>query len=164
MAAPACEPGKPPGATPDARPKPAVTALFQRAGDVLRCRLERCTLPPEARVIIDDPPSMSLLGLLLGSIIARQADRPETIKRLERLRGAMVVEAGTMTITLQFADGKVTILRGAVEGARARVRGSMEALLNISLGKGMVGPWLTGRIKTRGSLIMLLKVLPLMRA
>jgi hypothetical protein len=121
-------------------------------------------LSPEAHVIIDDPPSMSLLGLLLGSIIERQTDRPQSIKRIEKLRGALVVEAGTMTITLQFADGKVTILRGAAEGARARVRGSMEALLNISLGKGMVMPWLLGRIKTKGSLIMLLRVIPLMRA
>ncbi len=121
-------------------------------------------MSPEARVIIDDPPSMSLLGLLLGNIIERQADQPEIIKRLEKLRGALVVEAGTMTITMQFADGKVTILRGAAEGPRARVRGSMEALLNISLGKGMVGPWLSGRIKTKGSLLMLLRVLPLMRA
>lgn len=130
---------------------------------MIRC-LKRCTLSSEARVIIDDPSSMSLLGLLLGSIIERQADQPQSIKRIEKLRGALVVEAGTMTITLQFADGKVTILRGAVEGARARVRGSMEALLNISLGKGMVGPWLSGRIKTKGSLFMLLRVLPLMRA
>ena len=121
-------------------------------------------MSPEARVIIDDPPSMSLLGLLLGSIIERQADQPETIKRLQKLHGALVVEAGTMTITMQFADGRVTILRGAAEGARARVRGSMEALLNISLGNGMVGPWLSGRIKTKGSLLMLLRVLPLMRA
>jgi hypothetical protein len=117
----------------------------------------------DARVIIDDPPSMSLLGLLLGNIIERQAERPESIKRLQKLRGTLVVEVGTMTISLQFADGKVTILRGAAEGARARVIGSMQALLNVSLGKGMVGPWLSGRIKTKGSLIMLLRVLPLMR-
>lgn len=120
-------------------------------------------MSPNARVIIDDPPSMSLLGLLLGSIIERQTDRPQSIKRLEKLRGALVVEVGTMTISLQFADGKVTILRGAAEGARARVRGSMHTLMNITLGKGMVGPWLSGRIKTKGSLIMLLRVLPLMR-
>jgi len=118
----------------------------------------------EARVIIDDPPSMSLLGLLMGSIIERRAAQPEIIKRIEKLRGGLVVEAGTMTITLLFAEGKVTVLRGAAEGARARVRGSMNALLNISLGKGMVGPWLSGRIKTKGSLLMLLRVLPLMRA
>jgi SCP-2 sterol transfer family len=117
-----------------------------------------------ARVIIDDPPTMSLLGLLMGSIIERRSIQPEGVKRLEKLRGALVVEAGTMTITLQFAEGKVTVLRGAIDGARARVRGSMEALLNISLGKGMVGPWLSGRIKTKGSLLMLLRVLPLMRA
>jgi len=69
-----------------------------------------------------------------------------------------------MAITMQFGEGKLTIKRGAAESPKSRVRGSMEALLNISLGGGMVGPWLSGRIKTRGSLLMLLRVLPLMRA
>ena len=118
----------------------------------------------DARVIIDDPPSMSLLGLMLGNIIDRQSDRPEVVKRLQKLRGALVVEAGHMTITMQFGDGKVTIKRGPVDSPKAKVRGSMSAMLDISLGGGMVGPYLSGRIKTRGSLLMLLRVLPLLRA
>ncbi len=115
-------------------------------------------------VIIDDPPSMSLLGLLLGSIVERQAHRPEIQRRLRKLRGSVVVEAGTMTITMRFEGGKVTILRGAEQGARAQVRGSMSALLDISLGKGMVRPWLSGQIKTKGNPLLLLRMLPLLRA
>lgn len=115
------------------------------------------------RVVIDDPPTMSLLGLLLGNIIERRAAEPDAVRRLGKLKGAMVVEAGQMTITMAFADGCVTISRGAVEKPRARVRGSMDALMKIALGGGMVGPYLAGRIKAKGSLGMLLKVLPLMR-
>ena len=121
-------------------------------------------MPSDERVIIDNPPSMNLLGLLLGNIIARAAVRPEVIKRLDKLRGAVVVEAGKMTITLDFEDGVVTVRRGAVDKPRARVGGSMQALLNISLGGGMVGPWLSGRIKARGNMLMLLRMLPIMRA
>ncbi|MDY0003078.1 MAG: hypothetical protein RBU30_17395 [Polyangia bacterium] len=115
------------------------------------------------RVVIDDPPTMSLLGLLLGSIIARRAESPGGQKKLAKLKGDVVVEAGQMVITMRFAEGKVTISRGAVEGPRARVKGSMDALMKISLGGGMVGPWLAGRIKTQGSLPMLLGVMPLMK-
>ena len=117
----------------------------------------------EPRVVIDDPPTMNLLGLLLGSIIERQAEQEATQRRLDKLRGALVVEAGSMTITMTFADGRVTISRGAADKPRARVRGTMQSLMNISLGGGMVGPWLAGHIKTSGNLFMLLKVLPLMR-
>ena len=30
--------------------------------------------------------------------------------------------------------------------------------MNLALGGGMVGPWLAGRLKTRGSLLLLLKM------
>jgi len=117
----------------------------------------------EPRVVIDDPPSMNLLGLLLGSIIERQAGTAATQRRLNKLRGALVVEAGSMTISMTFDGGRVTISRGAVDHPRAKVHGTMQGLMDISLGGGMVGPWLAGRIKTQGNLFMLLKVLPLMR-
>lgn len=116
------------------------------------------------RVLIDDPPTMSLLGLLLGSIIARRAELPDGQKRLAKLKGAVVVEAGQMIISMRFAEGRVTVSRGAVEKPRARVKGSMDALMKIALGGGMVGPWLAGRIKTQGSLPLLLGVMPLMKA
>ena len=115
------------------------------------------------RVVIDDPPTMSLLGLLLGSIIERQAATPEAQRRLAKLKGTVVAEAGQMTISMAFEGGRVTISRGAAEKPRARVKGSMDALMKIALGGGMVGPFLAGRIKAKGSLGMLLKVLPLMR-
>lgn len=114
-------------------------------------------------VVIDDPPTMNLLGLLLGSIIERRVALDKAKHRLQKLRGTVVVEAGQMAISMAFGEGRVTIRRGVVDKPRARVRGSMEALMGIALGGGMVGPWLAGRIKTRGSLPMLLKVLPLMK-
>jgi hypothetical protein len=39
----------------------------------------------------------------------------------------------------------------------------MQALMNVALGGGLVGPWLAGRLRTRGNPLLLLKVLPLMR-
>jgi len=118
----------------------------------------------DARVVIDDPPTMNLLGLLLGSIIERQAETEASRKRLDKLKGALVVEAGQMVISMTFAGGRVIISRGAVDKPRARVMGTMQSLMGISLGGGMVGPWLAGHIKTQGNLFMLLRVLPLMRA
>jgi hypothetical protein len=114
-------------------------------------------------VVIEDAPRMNLLGLLLGSIIERQAQQEPARKRLARLRGALVVKAGEMSITLSFSDGRVTVSRGAAKAPRAVVEGSMQALMNVALGGGLVGPWLAGRLRTRGNPLLLLKVLPLMR-
>jgi hypothetical protein len=116
------------------------------------------------RVTIEDPPNMNLLGLLLASLVERQAARAEHARRLQRLRGDLVVEAGRMTITLVFGAGHVTIRRGASDRPRAWVKGSLDALLGVSLGRGMVGPWLRGTLRTRGSLPLLLRALPLFRA
>lgn len=114
-------------------------------------------------VVIDDPPTMSLLGLLLGNMLERQVIKAEHQRRLARLRGDVLVEVGEMAITLRFGDGALTVLRGAREKPRARVRGSMDALLGIALGGSMVGPWLSGAIKTKGNLFLLLRMIPLLR-
>jgi len=107
---------------------------------------------------------MNLLGLLLGSLVERRASIPAMARKIAKLRGDVVVEASKMVITLSFADGHVTVSRGPSDRPSARVSGSMEALLRIALGGGMVGPWLAGRIRTHGNLILLLRMMPLLKA
>jgi hypothetical protein len=115
-------------------------------------------------VTIEDPPRMNLLGLILASVLERNLRDEAKRRRCEKLAGNVVVTAGEMTITLKFEGGGVSVARGASEPARAQVRGSLDALMDLSLGGGMVGPWLAGRLKTRGSLLMLLKMRPLIQA
>lgn len=105
---------------------------------------------------------MSLLGLLLGSIIQRNLADADKLKRFAGINGAVEVHAGQMVVTLHFEGGKLTISRGAADSPRATVRGSLQTLMGLSLGSGMVGPWLSGRLKAQGSLLMLLKLKPLL--
>lgn len=107
---------------------------------------------------------MSLLGLILASVIQRNCEREENLARLSKLAGAVQVTAGEMVVTLRFGEGRLTVIRGPDEGARAAVSGSLDSLMGVALGQGMVGPWLAGKLKTRGNLFMLLKMLPLMTA
>jgi len=109
-------------------------------------------------VTIDDPPSMNLLGLILASILERNLADPARQRGAARLRGDVVVQAGEMVVTLSFAEGGVTVRRGAAEHPRAAVRGSLDTLMGLSLGRGMVGPVLAGRLKPRGSLLQLWRI------
>ncbi len=115
-------------------------------------------------VTINDPPTMNLLGLLLANIIQRNLDNEAKLKRFQSMSGALEVHAGQMCVTLTFADGHMTVSRGPADSPRATVSGAMDTLLGLALGGGMVGPWLAGRIKTRGNLFMLLKLKPLLAA
>ena len=110
-------------------------------------------------VTLEDPDRMNLLGLMLGNVIARNLARGAGRK----LRGHVVVRAGEMVVTIKLAGDQVAIARGAVDPIRAEVSGSMEALLALALGGGMIGPWLAGRLRTRGSLLLLLGLRPLLQ-
>jgi hypothetical protein len=114
-------------------------------------------------VTIDDPPRMNLLGLILGGIIERNLEDPAKRGRFDKLAASVVVRAGEMAVTLAFDRGALVISRGAGENPKAQVNGSLSALMGLSLGGGMVGPWLAGRLKTRGSLLLLLKLKPLLQ-
>ena len=115
-------------------------------------------------VVIDDPPRMNLLGLILGDIMQRGLERPENQRRFARLAPAdVVVRAGEMAVTLRFEEHQLVVRRGAAERPRAQVAGALDELMALSLGGGMVGPWLAGRLKTRGSLLLLLKMRRLMQ-
>ncbi len=113
-------------------------------------------------VTINDPPTMNLLGLLLANIIQRNLSDEAKLRRFQKLSGDLEVHAGEMCVTLTFADGKMTVFRGPADKPKAVVSGAMDSLLGLALGGGMVLPWLAGRIKTRGNLLMLLALKPLL--
>jgi hypothetical protein len=119
-------------------------------------------------ITIDNPPRMNLLGLILGSLVERNLERDEKLRRrfakLAAARVDIVVEAGRMAVTLRFAEGGLVIKRGAEPGARAAVSGSLDALMGLALGGGMVRPVLSGALKPRGSLRLLLAMKRLLRA
>jgi len=116
------------------------------------------------RVTIDDPARMNLLGLILANIMERNmAGDPKVWRRFERLAADVVVRAGEMVVTLRFGEGSVLVKRGAEGRARAQVSGSLDALVDMALGGGMVGPVLAGRLKPKGSLLLLLKLKRLLR-
>jgi hypothetical protein len=107
---------------------------------------------------------MNLLGLLIRGLLASNLADPVLYARARTLRGDVRVDAGTMAVTLRFDGAGVVIAPVGSERPRARVRGSMSALLGMVAGKGIVAPVLTGAVRIGGNPFMLLRMLPLIQA
>jgi hypothetical protein len=115
-------------------------------------------------VRLEAPERMCLLGLLLRGVLASSLEDPRRAARARRLRGELEVQAGQMVVTLRFGGDGVVLASGASGSPRARVRGSMRALVEVASGARLVGPILTREVRVGGSLVMLIRVMPLIRA
>lgn len=109
-------------------------------------------------VQIEDRARMNLLGLMLADVIVRNLEDPIKKRRFDRLAATVVVKTGEMSVTLCFEKGALRVCRGSIRNSTAHVRGSLPALLGLSLGKSMIWPVLTGKIRVGGNLFKLLKL------
>ena len=112
---------------------------------------------------IDAPERMNLLGLLMKGLLEEKLKVEGHARRARRIKGDVQVQAGTMGVTLRFDGERILILAGTSGKARARVRGTMEALLEIVTGERLVRPILSGRVRLGGNPFWMLKLLPLIR-
>ena len=121
------------------------------------------SMPGDVSFAVERRDEMSLLGLMLGEVIEANLKHPKGAALARQLSGAIGVRAGGMAVTIRFDRGRVVVARGLDPGVRARVKGSLDALLQVSLGRGAVRSFLAGEIGFGGNPFFLLKVLPLMR-
>ena len=110
-----------------------------------------------------DRDSLNLLGLMLGGILEENIASPRGSDLVRKLRGTVGVTEGKMQITLRFHEDGITVVRGIEPGTRARVKGSLDGLLQVSLGRGAVRSFLAGEVSFSGNPIFVLKMLPLLR-
>jgi hypothetical protein len=121
-------------------------------------------IQPEVRVVLEDPARMNLLGLILRSLLSRNLRDPRRARRAAGLRGVIAIQAGDMQIGLCAEPGQLTLRRGAPARPRARVRGSLPVFLDLALGGSLLKPLLDGEVSVGGNLLLLLRLLPLIRA
>lgn len=107
---------------------------------------------------------MNLLGLMLGGVVASNLASPKGAALASRLTGALGITSGKMSITLGFKGGEVTVSRGLENNLKSHVRGSLNALLEISLGRSPISAFLTGDVSFKGNPFFLLKLVPLLRS
>ncbi len=117
-----------------------------------------------ASVVFRTPGEMNLLGYILRSLVEKNLNTPKGARALLKMTGTVLVGASKMRLTLDFSGEDLVMEVGARGKPDVRVVGSMDALLGVSLGKGMVWPVLTRRLKVGGKVWRLLRMLPLLKA
>lgn len=113
------------------------------------------------QVTLENPQSMNLLGLILARVIEENARRGARA----RVRGpkTVAVRGGPMSVSLEISSEEIRIFSSTAERADAAVVGTLDALLGVASGN-MLGPLLSGRLRVSGDLLLLLRILPLIRA
>jgi hypothetical protein len=107
---------------------------------------------------------MNLLGYILRSLIERNLRTERGTRAFTIMKGKILVGASRMKVTLDF-DGDDLYMSVGQEGkADVRVKGSMNTLLGVALGRGMVWPVLSGRLRVGGKVWRLLRMLRLLKA
>ncbi|RME23018.1 MAG: hypothetical protein D6806_11995 [Deltaproteobacteria bacterium] len=91
---------------------------------------------------------MNLLGYLLRSVFDRAAHEENTARQLRKLKGRIEIGASSMKVFVK-ADGK----------PKARVWGTLDALLDMATGGGFVGALLSGKVRIGGKAWRLLPLL-----
>jgi hypothetical protein len=115
-------------------------------------------------VVFRTPGEMNLLGYILRTLIERNLQTEKGVRALSKMKGTVLVGASKMRVTLDFSSDDLEVEVGARGKPDVRVLGSMDALLGVSLGKGMIWPVLTRRLKVGGKFWRLLRMLPLLKA
>ena len=105
-----------------------------------------------ARVSIDDPPTMNLLGLFLASSLRRNLLERE---RGCDLRGALTVDAAGMRASIRFEEDGVTVTR-AETPARVTLRAPLHVLVGALV---RPRPWNLLRVRFRGSPLFALRAM-----
>jgi len=116
-----------------------------------------------AEVVLDQPETMNLLGLILKSILEGNLELEKKARKAAKINGKIGVQAGEMKITLHCDAGQFKIVRGHGDKSNARVRGGLKPFLEIALGGGLVQPVIDGDVRIGGNPFLLLKLIPLLR-
>ncbi|MCC6521162.1 MAG: hypothetical protein IT373_00740 [Polyangiaceae bacterium] len=133
------------------------------SGELVRLTPHALVASAASLVRLHEPERMNLLGLLMRGLLTANLEDPGLRARALALRGSIDVRAGDMHVTLRFAPEGVHIAADGTS-ANARVSGDMKSLLGVVTGAGMIGPVLRGRVRIGGNPLLLLRVLPLIRA
>ena len=107
------------------------------------------------------------LGVMLKEIMDTNLADPEKHKSVERVKASVVIRESTsgVAVTLHLNQGKLELQNDAMARPTAYMEAGFENLAHISAGQlNPIVAILTGRLKSRGNPLLLLKISKIMVA
>jgi putative sterol carrier protein len=105
------------------------------------------------------------LGAMLKEIMDTNLEDPKRYKSFEKVKGSVVIKESTsgVAVTLHLDRGKLELQNDAVANPTAYMEAGFENLAHISSGQlSPIVAILTGKMKSRGNPLLLLKVSKIM--
>lgn len=113
-------------------------------------------------VIFHEPERMNLIGYFLRDILRRNLSSEKSQKIAQNLRGAFLICASGMEVTLLFTGEDIEIHQGSAGKINARVKGDLNTLLDVVSGANYLLFLSKGKIKVSGNIFKFLKALKLL--
>lgn len=101
------------------------------------------------------------LGTMLKEIMDTNLRDPRKYKSIEKVKGSVVIKESTsgVAVTLYLDQGKLELQNDAIAKPTAYMEAGFENLAHISSGQlNPVVAMLTGKLKSRGNPLLLLKI------
>lgn len=105
------------------------------------------------------------LGVMLKEIMDINLKDPKKYKSVEKVKGSVVIKESTssVAVTLNLDQGKLELQNDAIAKPTAYMEAGFENLAHISSGQlNPVMAMLTGKLKSRGNPLLLLKISKIM--
>jgi putative sterol carrier protein len=105
------------------------------------------------------------LGAMLKEIMDANLKDPKRYKSVEKVKGSVVIKESTsgVAVTLYLDQGKLALQNDAIAKPTACMEAGFENLAHISAGQlNPIVAILTGRLKSRGNPLLLLKISKIM--
>lgn len=105
------------------------------------------------------------LGTMLKEIMDINLKDPKKYKSVEKVKGSVVIKESTsgVAVTLYLDQGKLELQNDAIAKPTAYMEAGFENLAHISSGQlNPVMAMLTGKLKSRGNPLLLLKISKIM--
>ncbi len=111
-----------------------------------------------ARVTTENPDNLPLAGMMVKTILERNADDPKVSRVMDGMNGDVALFASQMQIGLSFASGEVRISPELPSAPKATLSAPIDAFLNVGLRKRLISTAISRRVKVKGDPIFLLKL------
>jgi putative sterol carrier protein len=105
------------------------------------------------------------LGTMLKEIMDTNLKDPEKYKSIEKVKGSVVIKESTsgVAVTLYLDQGELKLQNDAIAKPTAYMEAGFENLAHISSGQlKPIAAILTGKLKSRGNPLLLLKISKIM--